>query len=160
MINISMWILSILPETVVHVIFFVGLLGLLFSFFIGLFPFVSKYKLPIQLLFTVVFVFGVYLEGSLSSEKEWQLKIAQVKEELALAQAKAAEKNVIIQEKVVTQTRIVKQKGDDIIKYIDRMVEVPGPEREKYIEITKYIETCPIPKELIQLHNNAANINK
>jgi hypothetical protein len=155
-----MWILNILPEISIHIIFFIGLLGVLFSFVVGMLPVVKNYRLPIQIGFTFIFVLGVYLECSLASEKEWKLKISEVKEQLALAQAKSSEKNVIIQEKVVTQTRVLKEKGNDIIKYIDRIVEVHGPEKEKYIEITKYIETCPIPTELIKIHNDATLINK
>jgi hypothetical protein len=159
-----MWIFTVLPEFFIHLIFGIGLFGLVFTFFIGLIPLLRNYKLPIQILMTLVFVIGVYLEGSLASEKQWQQRVDQVKAELAIAQAKSSEKNVVIEEKVVTRTKIVKEKGDDIIKYIDRLVtekiEVPGPEREKLIEITKYIENCPIPQEFIDLHNKAANLNK
>lgn len=159
-----MWIFTILPEFFVHIIFGIGLLGLIFSFFIGLVPVLKSYKLPIQVLMTIVLLVGIYLEGSLSSEKVWQQRVDQVKAELAIAQAKSAEKNVVIEEKVVTKTKVVKEKGDDIIKYIDRIVtekiEVPGPERERLVEITKYIENCPIPKEFIDAHNKAASLNK
>ncbi len=66
---------------------------------------------------------------------------------------KSKEKNVEIQEKVVTQTKVVKEKGKDIIQYIDREVV-------KKEEVVKFIENCPIPKDIIDAHNAAATLNK
>ena len=71
-----------------------------------------------------------------------------------------------VQEKIVTQTKVIKEKGKDIIKYIDKwntkeiIKEVEGPERIKREEVIKYIENCPVPKEIIDIHNDAAVLNK
>jgi hypothetical protein len=56
-------------------------------------------------------------------------------------------------EKVVTKTQIIKTRGEDIVKYIDR-------------EIVKYDEkfakggVCEIPQEFIDAHNRAAEAPK
>jgi hypothetical protein len=161
-----MWILSILPEAAIHIIFGLGILGTIAGFVLGFIPFVKTYKLAIQVISLLVLVFGVYLEGGLADYKEWELKVKEMEAKVAQAEAKSSEKNVEIQEKIVEKTMIVKEKGRDIIKYIDKwntkevIKEVEGPERIKREEVIKYIENCPVPKEIIDIHNQAATLNK
>ena len=161
-----MWILSILPEAAIHTIFGLGILGTIAGFVLGFIPFVKTYKLAIQVISLLVLVFGVYLEGGLADYKEWELKVKEMEAKVAQAEAKSSEKNVEIQEKIVEKTMIVKEKGRDIIKYIDKwntkevIKEVEGPERIKREEVIKYIENCPVPKEIIDIHNQAATLNK
>jgi hypothetical protein len=45
--------------------------------------------------------------------------------------------------KYITKREKVFEKGEEVIRYIDR-------------EITKYNEICRLPKEAIQTHNDAA----
>jgi len=74
--------------------------------------------------------------------------------------------NVKIEEKIVERTQVVKEKGDTIVKYIDRykdrevLKEVPGPERVRVEEVIKFVENCPIPKEMVDIHNQAAELVK
>ena len=161
-----MWILSILPEAAIHIIFGLGILGTIAGFVLGFIPFVKTYKLAIQVISLLVLVFGVYLEGGLADYKEWELKVKEMEAKVAKAEAESANKNVELQEKIVEKTMIVKEKGRDIIKYIDKwntkevIKEVEGPERIKREEVIKYIENCPVPKEIIDIHNQAATLNK
>lgn len=148
-----MWILSILSENIIHAIFTAGILGVIAVFVLGFIPFINKYKLPIQIISILVTVFGVYLEGGLADSKEWQLKVKEVEAKVAKAEAAAANKNVEIQEKIVETTKVVHEKGKNIIRYIDKEVV-------KNQEVVKYIENCPVPKEIIDLHNQAAELNK
>jgi hypothetical protein len=161
-----MWILSILPEAAIHIIFGLGILGTITGFVLGFIPFVKTYKLAIQVISLLILVFGVYLEGGLADYKEWELKVKQMEAKVAQAEVKSGEKNVEIQEKIVETTKVVREKGRDIIKYVDRwntkevIKEVEGPERIRREEVIKYIENCPVPKEFIDLHNQAAELNK
>lgn len=161
-----MWILSILPEAAIHIIFGLGILGTIAGFVLGFIPFVKTYKLAIQVISLLVLVLGVYLEGGLADYKEWELKVKEMEAKIAQAETKSSEKNVEIQEKIVEKTKIVKEKGRDIIKYVDKwntkeiIKEVEGPERIKREEVIKYIENCPVPKEMIDIHNQAATLNK
>ena len=161
-----MWILSILSETAIHTIFGLGVLGVIAGFVLGFIPFIKAYKLAIQVISILLLVFGVYLEGGLADQKEWQLKVKEMEAKLAKVEAEGANKNVEIQEKIVETTKIVKEKGRDIIKYVDRwntkevIKEVEGPERIRREEVIKYIENCPVPKEMINIHNQATEINK
>lgn len=161
-----MWILSILPDAAIHIIFGLGILGTIAGFVLGFIPFIKTYRLAIQIISLIVLVFGVYLEGGLADYKEWELKVKEMEAKIAQAETKSSEKNVEIQEKIVEKTKIVKEKGRDIIKYVDRwntkevVKEVEGPERIRREEVIKYIENCPVPKEMIDIHNQAATLNK
>ena len=148
-----MWVLSVLPEAIIHTIFGIGVWGVIVGFVLSFIPFVKAYKLAIQVISILLLVFGVYLEGGLADYKEWELKVKDMEAKVAKAEAEGANKNVEIQEKIVEKTKIVKEKGRDIIKYVDKEVI-------KKEEVVKYIEHCPVPKEIIDLHNQAAELNK
>jgi hypothetical protein len=65
-------------------------------------------------------------------------------------ETKSAEENVKVVEKVVTKKQVVKERGEDIVKYIDREVV-------KNEQVIKYIETCPkLPDEVVTTINKAA----
>jgi uncharacterized membrane protein (DUF106 family) len=148
-----MWILSILPDAAIHIIFGLGILGTIAGFVLGFIPFVKTYQFAIQICSIIVLVFGVYLEGGLADYKEWELRVKEMEAKVAQAEAKSANTNVEIQEKIVEKTKVIREKGRDIIKYIDKEVV-------KKEEVIKYVENCPVPKEIIDLHNQAAELNK
>ena len=161
-----MWILSILPEAAIHTIFGLGILGTIAGFVLGFIPFIKTYKLAIQIISIFVLVLGVYLEGGLADYKEWEFRVKEMEAKVAQAEAQSANKNIEIQEKIVENTKVIREKGRDIIKYVDRwntkevIKEVEGPERIRREEVIKYIENCPVPKEMINIHNQAAELNK
>jgi hypothetical protein len=161
-----MWILSILPDAAIHIIFGLGILGTIAGFVLGFIPFVKTYQFAIQICSIIVLVFGVYLEGGLADYKEWELRVKEMEAKVAQAEAKSANTNIEIQEKIVEKTIVVREKGKDIIKYVDRwntkevIKEVEGPERIRREEVIKYIENCPVPKEMINIHNQATELNK
>jgi len=148
-----MWILSILPDVAIHLIFILGILGTIAGFVLGFIPFVKTYQFAIQICSIVILVFGVYLEGGLAENKEWELRVKEMEAKVAQAEAQSANKNIEIQEKIVEKTKVIREKGKDIIKYIDKEVV-------KKEEVIKYIENCPVPKEIINLHNQATELNK
>jgi len=148
-----MWIFEWLPDAVTHIIFLVGAVGVFAGFVLTFIPFVKQYKLAIQIASIFIFALGVYLEGGLADNKEWQFKIKELEGKLAVAEEKSKTANVVVEEKIVTKTNIVKQKGRDIVQYIDREVV-------KNNEVIKYVENCPVPKELINIHNQAATMNQ
>ena len=148
-----MWILSILPDAAIHIIFGLGILGTIAGFVLGFIPFVKAYQFAIQICSIIVLVFGVYLEGGLADYKEWELRVKEMEAKVAQAEAQSANKNIEIQEKIVEKTKVIREKGRDVIKYIDKEVI-------KKEEVIKYIENCPVPKEIIDLHNQATELNK
>lgn len=147
------WILSFIPDWVWTLVLIFGILGTLAAWILKFIPFVSTYRLPIQIASIIALVTGVYFQGVIANEAKWQDKIAELQKKVNEAEVKSKETNVVVQEKIVTKTKIIKEKGKDIVSYIDREVV-------KKEEIIKYIEQCPIPKEIIDLHNQAAELNK
>ena len=72
---------------------------------------------------------------------------------VAAAEAESQKENVKIVEKVVNKVQIVKTRGEDIIKYVDKEII-------KYD--TKFLpgEICEIPNEFVEAHNRAAEVAK
>ncbi len=148
-----MWILTVLPEWVTHAIFAAGVLGTIAGFVLGFIPLIKTYKIAVQVISLLVLTLGVYLEGGLADSKEWELKVKEMEAKMAEIKVQSGEKNVEIQEKIVEKTKVIREKGKDIIKYVDRDVI-------KNQEIIKYIENCPVPQEIVNIHNQAAEMNK
>ena len=78
---------------------------------------------------------------------EWRAKVAELEAKLKVAEEKSQQVNTVIQEKVVVQTKVVREKANTIIKYIDRPA------------IAEYDKKCPIPKDAIEVLNEAADMN-
>lgn len=161
-----MWIFTVLSELIIHLIFAAGVIGIVVGFVLGFIPLINKYKLPIQVIALLVFTLGVYLEGGLADNKEWELKVKEVEAQVAKAEAEAARLNTELQASMSNKNVIIKEKADTIIKYVDRFKDrevlktVEGPERVRVEEVIKYVENCPVPKELLDIHNNAAKLIK
>jgi hypothetical protein len=159
-----MWIFTIAPDWVIHLIFSVGLLGVIASFVLGFIPFINRYLLPIKIISLIIFAFGLYLEGGLADNKEWELRVKEMEAKVAQAEAEAAKKNTELQAALTGKSTVIKEKGDTIIKYVDRyrdrevLKTIEGPERVRVEEVIKYVESCPVPKELIDIHNQAAGM--
>ena len=161
-----MWIFTVLSELIIHLIFAAGVIGIVVGFVLGFIPLINKYKLPIQVIALLVFTLGVYLEGGLADNKEWELKVKEVEAKVAKAEAEAAKLNTQLQAATTERDNAIKNKGDTIIKYVDRYKDreilktVEGPERVRIEEVIKYVESCPVPKELLDIHNEAAKLKQ
>jgi len=138
-----MWYLSLLPNAFFHAIVIAGLLAVLGSMFLKMIPFVDKYYIPMRIVGFVVFTFGIYFEGGIANEEQWVARVKEMEAKVAKAEEEAKKENVKIQEKVVVKQKVIREKGEDIVRYIDR-------------EIVKYDNSCIIPKEVIETHNKAA----
>lgn len=88
--------------------------------------------------------------GMQANDDVWRKRSHELELKVKELEAKSLEENVKIVEKLVTKREVVKQRGDDIIKYIDREVV-------KNQEVVKYIEQCPkLPDEVVNTINKAA----
>lgn len=160
------WMIGFIPDWFWTLVLMAGILGILISWVLKFVPFVSTYRLPIQIGSIVALLIGVYFQGVVANEEKWQTQIKELQEQIKIAESKSKETNVVVQEKIVTKTKVIKEKGKDIINYVDRwntkevIKEVEGPERIRREEVIKYIENCPVPKEIIDIHNQATELNK
>lgn len=134
---------------IVNLILFTGAVVTAAGFFVRFIPFVNTYRIPVQVAGILLLTVGVYFEGGYTTEMAWRERVREVEAKLEVAQKQSAEVNTEIITKTVTQTRIVKERGDDIIKYVDREVV-------KNQEVIRFVENCPIPEIIINTHNAAA----
>jgi hypothetical protein len=79
----------------------------------------------------------------------WRERVREVEAKLQVAEKQSAEVNTEIVTRVVTKTKLVQERGNDIIRYIDREVV-------KNQEVIRFVENCPIPDVIINTHNAAA----
>ena len=138
-----MFILEFFPDSAIHLLLVIGILGVISGFILGFIPIIDKYKLPIQIISILILSISIYFEGGISEKEAWNKKMSDLKIELAQAKANSAKINTVLVTKVLTKKQIVKEKGDSVIQYIDR-------------EVTKYDVSCPIPNEVLIAHNAAA----
>lgn len=140
-----MWILKFLPDWIFYAVFFAGLIGLAITYLIRLVPvpFVYMYKTPIQLVSVAAIAIGTFMSGAIYNDHAWLDRVREMEAKVAAAEAKSAETNVQIVEKVVYDTKIIRERGAEVIKYIDK-------------EIVKYDETCVIPEEFVIIINKTA----
>ena len=153
-----MWILHFLSDGMLEAVIY-GILGLGFAatvislIFINpllrFFPTLAATYRLIQLASVAVFLLGVYLWGGYSTEMQWRERVAELEKKLALVEQQAQKQNEVIKEKIVYRDRVIKERGETQIQYVDREIV-------KREEIIKYIEQCPVPKVIVDEHNKAA----
>lgn len=144
-----MWILQFLPDWFYYGILAIGLIGLAVTYLLKFIPVpaIFIYRTPIQLISIAMIAFGVYMTGAIANEQMWKDRVAQLEKEYAESQVKSEKVTTEVVTKYITKREIIKQRGEDQIRYIDR-------------EITKYNEICKLPKDVITLHNEAAKAPK
>jgi hypothetical protein len=151
------WILSLVPDAMLNWIYWLiiaaGITGVLAGWLGKWIPFYGNYVKILQPIGIVLLVLGVWLRGGYAVEMAWREKVANLEAQVKIAEQKSQETNTIIEEKVVEKTKVIKGKTEYITQYVDREVV-------KKEEIIKYIEKCPVPKEIIDIHNQAADLNK
>ena len=148
-----MWILHLLPDAliawIVNIVLITGAVVTAAGFFVRFVPFVNQYRIPVQIAGILLLTAGVYFEGGYTTEMAWRERVKEVEAKLQVAQKQSAEVNTEIVTRVVTQTKLVTQRGQDIIKYVDREVV-------KNQEVIRFVENCPIPEIIVNTHNAAA----
>lgn len=142
-----MFLLSILPDFVFHLITIVGILGLVVGFLLSSIPFVNTYAREIQIGAVILTVVGVWFEGGMANEARWQKLVADAEARALKAEALAAEANGKIEYKIVEKTKVV--------EVVDRRVQ------QQIKEIaTKMDQRCYVIPEANTIHNDAATARK
>ena len=138
-----MWILNFLPDWFFYIILLAGVGGLVASYLMKFIPFVYMYRTPIQIGSVVAIVLGTFMIGAAWNDQEWRRRVAEMEQKVAAAEVQSNEENVKIITKIVNKTEVIKTKGDDVIKYIEK-------------EVVKYNDRCEIPNQLVEALNKAA----
>jgi hypothetical protein len=152
-----MWVLSILPDSLlsffVNLVLIVGFLGVVvssaFKYVVRYFPQIIPYRIALQVISVLLLSLGVYFKGGQVVEEKWRERVTELEAKLALAEIESQKENVKIVEKIVTKTQVIKERGEEIIRYVE-------------VEVGKYNDkfapggVCEIPAEFIKAHNNSA----
>ena len=144
-----MWIMNFLPSWIFHLLFIAGVLALVASFVLKAVPLLTQYRIPVQIAAVVAILIATWFEGAISNQNAWVARVKEMEAKVAKAEEQSQQVNTVIKEKIVKQIEVVKTRGDDVIRYVDR-------------EIVKYDTKfaaggqCEIPAEFIKAHNQAA----
>ena len=141
-----MWILNFIPDSWIAFAVLMILVGGAVAYFAGhLFkrlPFVTQYALPLRILGSVLLLSGAYLNGGLGVELEYRERIAAMQEKINIAEEKSQQENVRIVEKIVTETKIIKQDTQETQYLIEQMKD-------------KINLGCELSPEAIDLYNES-----
>lgn len=111
-------------------------------------PFFNIYKMYFQLAAIVLLSVGLFWKGCLVTEADWRKQVEALTAKLKIAEEKAKEVNVIIQERIITKVKkvkVVEYRNKEVIKY-------------REVEINK---DCVVPEVAVNILNEAAtNPNK
>ena len=154
-----MWILHFLPDALIlwfcNILLLTGVVLTVAGFFVHRIPFplLWQYQLPFKILGIALLVLGVYFRGGYGVEMAWRERVAEVEARLKAAEEQSTKENTRIETKTVNRTRLIRERGEEIVKYVDREVV-------KYD--TKFMPggICEIPREFIKAHNDAAEVPK
>ena len=143
-----MWLLTLLPDSLMYfvilAIFALGVAGYLLGSFGGVIPALKPHANIIKITSILLMLLGIYFYGGYSTEMMWRERVAELQAEVDKKDnlSAIASKDIVI--KYINKTKVIKEKGDVIIK------EVP-----KYITEKSDAE-CTIPQSYIVLHNSAS----
>lgn len=133
------FIFKIFPDWVWWLLLLAGILGFLLSYL----PQVKPYAVIPKILGLVTIALSIFIFGLLYADNTWKAEAQKLQAQLDIAQAKSEQVTETIKEKVITKVQIVKVRGEENTKYIDR-------------EVVKYDTSCVIPQEFVNAHNSAA----
>jgi len=142
------WILSLIPDS-----FFIWITYILIAIGVGLYvvsklvtwiPLIAQYKLPAELSGVLLLVIGSFLFGSYGTEMAWRERVAELEAKVKVAEEKSQQVNTVIQEKIVTKIKVVKENV-----YVNREIikEVAGKQLDAQ---------CTLPKSTVSLHDSAS----
>jgi hypothetical protein len=141
------WFLSIIPDSIfvwiTYALMAAGLALYVVSKLVVLIPLMGQYKLPVEIVGVLILVVGSFLFGGYGVEMSWRARVAELQEQIKVAETKSQEVKVQIQEKIVYKTKVVKERET---VYVD-----------KIIEIAKEVDAkCDVDPRVIEQINNAA----
>ena len=138
-----MWVLKFLPDWIFYAILLAGVAGLIASFVLKFIPFVSQYRLPIQVASAVLTAFGLYMAGAISNEAAWLARVADLEKKVAAAEIKSAETNTQLTSKLAQQEKLIATRQTELKTRIQQVAVVMDQE-------------CRISADVVSILNDAA----
>ena len=138
-----MWILKFLPDWIFYAILLAGVAGLVASFVLKFIPFVSQYRMPIQVASGVLTAFGLYMSGAISNEAAWLARVADLEKKVAAAEIKSAETNTQLVSKLAQKDKEIATRQTELRTRIKQVAVVMDQE-------------CKISADVVNILNDAA----
>lgn len=138
-----MWLFKFIPDILFYFVALASLVVLFISHFFAIIP----HRSIVRIVALIVFIISTYLLGMQRANKWWQAEADKLEAKVAELAQRGEQVNEVIKERVVYQTKVVRERGQNVVQYVDR-------------EVVKYDTKCEIPKEFVQAHNQAAGVNK
>ena len=142
------WLFSLIPDSLFVWIYYIMLTaGLVFyvaSKLVAWIPMMGQYKLPAELVGVVLLVVGAYFYGGYGVQSAWLARVAELEAKVKAAEEQSQKVNTVIQERVVTKIKVVKENV-----YVNREIikEVAGKQLDA---------SCSLPKSTVSLHDSAS----
>ena len=142
------WMLSLIPDSLFVWIYYVMLIAgvalYVASKLVNLIPLMGQYKFPAELIGVVLLVVGAYFYGGHGVQQAWLARVAELEAKVKIAEEKSQQVNTIIETKVVTKIKVVKENV-----YVNREIikEVAGKQLDA---------SCSLPKSTVSLHDSAS----
>ena len=140
-----MWILKWLPDWIFYVILLIGVVGYFATYLLKYIPlpFVSMYRLPIQLVSIVCIIIGTFMAGSIHDNESWQARVKEMQDKVVVVEQQSKVANDTINEKSRQKAVQIQQKTTIVTQYIESSLK-------------KHDNECTIPPEFITAHNQSA----
>jgi hypothetical protein len=143
-----MWLLNILPDSLLYgfILSIMGIGAALFVFgsFAVFLPLVKGYGMLMRTIGTILLIGSVYLYGGYGTEMKWRAEAAKLKADMDRKIALSEKNSKQIVTKYVTKTKVIKEKGDVIIKEVPKFITKDADAK------------CVVPKSFVLLHDSAA----
>lgn len=167
------WMMSLLPDSLLMYIFYgcagLGLAMILISWFIWFIPLLNRYRFPVQVIGVAALAVGAYFSGGYGIEMMWRERVAEMEAKVKAAEEQSRQVNTVIETRVVTKTKIIKEKGEQQIQYVDRVIKGDTVEivkdmseeqkaefMAKQKELEENLKNCKVPKLIVEELNKAA----
>ena len=146
-----MFLLNFIPDAfllwVVNAILIAGIIGTVVAFFFGFFvrylPWITPYRMLLQIVALVLLIAGVYFKGGVGVEMSWRTRVADMEAKVAKAEAESKNANEKIKTVYVDKVRVVKE------------TQVVIQEKIKTVEV-KIDSQCKITSDTVDILNDAA----
>ena len=146
-----MFLLNFIPDAfliwIVNAILIAGIIGTVVAFFFGFFvrylPWITPYRMLLQIVALVLLIAGVYFKGGVGVEMSWRARVADMEAKVAKAEAESKTANENIKTVYVDKVRVVKE------------TQVVIQEKIKTVEV-KIDSQCKITTDTVDILNDAA----
>jgi cell shape-determining protein MreC len=138
-----MFIFEITPNWIFHGLFYTSVVSMILGFAFGKAKLIKQYALMLKISGVIGFATATFLEGALYDYNVMQARIEEAKQQTAEYEQKNQELNNKLAKKTNATKEKIKVKKEYVTRYIDR-------------EVTKYDNTCVIPKPFVDAHNQSA----